>query len=96
MRFSKMEPDTRVQKNCLKAAYGNERGIVLAVVLMFLVILGAMGSAAVMKTRGAIKISDNYKDSEEMFYAAQAGTGVNPIGWTVTGLKLECPPGWLN
>ncbi len=74
MRFSKMEPDTRVQKNCLKAAYGNERGIVLAVVLMFLVILGAMGSAAVMKTRGAIKISDNYKDSEEMFYAAQAGT----------------------
>ncbi len=22
--------------------------------------------------------------------------GVNPIGWTVTGLKLECPPGWLN
>ncbi len=23
-------------------------------------------------------------------------SGVNPIGWTVTGLKLECPPGWLN
>ncbi len=25
-----------------------------------------------------------------------ARIGVNPIGWTVTGLKLECPPGWLN
>ncbi len=25
-----------------------------------------------------------------------SGCGVNPIGWTVTGLKLECPPGWLN
>ena len=27
---------------------------------------------------------------------ALAYIGVNPIGWTVTGLKLECPPGWLN
>ncbi len=26
----------------------------------------------------------------------QVPFGVNPIGWTVTGLKLECPPGWLN
>ncbi|NIO08155.1 MAG: hypothetical protein GTO40_09200, partial [Deltaproteobacteria bacterium] len=52
----------------------NEQGIVLPIVLMFIVILAAMGGATVMKTRAEIKVSDNYKDSQDMFYVAQAGT----------------------
>ena len=47
--------------------------MVLAVVLMFLVIVGAMGSAAVMMTRAEIKTGDNYKNSELAFFLAQAG-----------------------
>ncbi len=57
----------------LRSAYGNERGIILAVVLMFLVILGAMGSAGVMRTRAEIKIGGNDKNSKIAFYAAEAG-----------------------
>ena len=36
-------------------------------------------------------ISDSF-----VFRDTKIDIGVNPIGWTVTGLKLECPPGWLN
>ena len=56
-------------KSFVYSTYRDERGIVLAVVLMFLAILGAIGSAAVMMTRAEIKTSDNYKDSEEIFSA---------------------------
>ena len=43
----------------------NDRGVILAVVLMFLVILAAMGSATVMMTRAEIKTGDNYKNNEQ-------------------------------
>ncbi len=51
----------------------DDRGIVLAVVLMFLAILGAMGSITVMMTRAEIKTGDNYKNNEQTFFLAQAG-----------------------
>ena len=63
-----------LNRSFVHSTYNDERGMVLAIVLMFMVIVGAMGSAAVMMTRAEIKVSDNYKDSEEVFYAAQAGT----------------------
>lgn len=52
----------------------NEKGIILAVSLIFMGILAAMGSAVVMLTRINIKASDNYKNNEHAFYAAQGGT----------------------
>ena len=63
-----------LNRSFVHSTYKDERGMVLAIVLMFMVIVGAMGSAAVMMTRAEIKVSDNYKDSEEVFYVAQAGT----------------------
>ncbi len=57
----------------LRSACGNEKGIVLAVVLMFLAILAAMGSITVVMTRAEIKTGDNYKNSEQAFFLAQAG-----------------------
>jgi len=57
----------------IRSSYGNEKGIVLVVALLFLVVLGAMGAAAVMMTRGDLKISSNYKNSETAFYVAEAG-----------------------
>jgi len=41
-----------------RSACGNEKGIVLAVVLMFLAILAAMGSFTVVMTRAEIKSGD--------------------------------------
>jgi len=57
----------------LRSACGNEKGIILAVVLMFLAILAAMGSVTVVMTRAEIKTGDNYKNSELAFFLAQAG-----------------------
>jgi len=53
--------------------FGNQKGIVLPVALVFLVVLGLMGSAAVVMTRTDMKISGNYKNSEQAFYVAEAG-----------------------
>jgi len=64
----------RKSKNLsLRSACGNEKGVVLAVVLMFLAILAAMGSVTVVMTRAEIKTGDNYKNSEHAFFLAQAG-----------------------
>ena len=49
------------------------RGQDLVVALVFLVVLGAMGAAAVMITGGDLKISGNYKKSEQAFYMAEGG-----------------------
>ena len=57
----------------LRSAYGNERGVILAVVLMFMVILAAMGSSAMVMTRAEIKVGGNDKNSKIAFYAAEAG-----------------------
>ena len=58
----------------LRPACDNEKGIVLAVVLMFMAILAAMGSVTVVMTRAEIKTGDNYKNNEQAFFLAQAGT----------------------
>ncbi len=56
-----------------RSIYGNEKGIVLPVALMFLVILSVMGSAAVVFTRTDLKIAANYKNSAVAFNLAEAG-----------------------
>ena len=68
-----MNPTSKMNKLSLRSACGNEKGIVLAVVLMFLAILSAMGSITVVMTRAEIKTGDNYKNNEQAFFLAQAG-----------------------
>ncbi len=65
-----MKTSIKLQKLGLKSAYGNENGVILAVVLMFLAILAAMGSITVVMTRAEIKTGDNYKNSEQAFFLA--------------------------
>ncbi len=57
----------------LRMVCRNQKGLVLPIALVFLVVLGVMGAAAVMMTRTDIKISGNYKNSETAFYVAEAG-----------------------
>jgi Tfp pilus assembly protein PilX len=57
----------------LRMVCRNQKGLVLPIALVFLVVLGMMGAAAVMMTRTDIKISGNYKNSETAFYVAEAG-----------------------
>ena len=51
----------------------NERGAVLVISLMFMVILALLGTTAVMLTTTDIQIGANYKTSRQSYYAAEAG-----------------------
>jgi len=53
----------------------NENGFVLGFTILFMAVLMILGSSAVVMTRAEIKVSDNYKNSERAFFAAQGGTG---------------------
>ena len=52
----------------------NESGFILGMTLLFMAVLMILGSSAVVMTRAGIKVSDNYKNSEMAFFAAQGGT----------------------
>ena len=53
--------------------YRDERGAALVISLMFLVILGLLGTTAVVMTTTDIKIGSNYSASQKAFYNADAG-----------------------
>ena len=53
--------------------YVNERGAALVISLMFLVILGLLGTTAVMMTTTDIKIGANYSASQKALFNADAG-----------------------
>jgi hypothetical protein len=53
--------------------YGNEKGMVLPLGLMFLAIIAILGSTAVIVTTTDLKIGSNYRASVQAFYAAEAG-----------------------
>ncbi len=51
----------------------NEKGIALVVALLVMAALLLIGATAVMTTTTDLKISSNYKQSENAFYSAEAG-----------------------
>ena len=58
----------------MRLIYGNEKGFVLPLGLMFLAIIAILGTTAVIVTTTDLKIGSNYRASEQAFYAAEAGT----------------------
>ncbi len=54
-------------------ATGNEKGMVLVVVLLLLSALIILGTTTIMQTSTDLKISGNYKSSVQAFYDADAG-----------------------
>jgi hypothetical protein len=53
--------------------YGDEKGMILIVVLALIAILTLVGTTSVITTTTDIKISDNYKTSVQSSYIAEAG-----------------------
>ncbi len=51
----------------------NEKGMVLVLALLLISVLALLGSTAVMTTTTDLKISANYKMSNQAFYVAEAG-----------------------
>lgn len=56
-----------------KKIIGDERGIVLTVVILLIAVLVLLGSTAIMTTSTDLKISGNYKQIEQAFFNAEAG-----------------------
>ena len=57
----------------IRMIHANENGFVLTTTLIFITIIGLLGSTAIMVTTTDIKIGGNYKDSRQAFYDAEAG-----------------------
>src|SRR3972149_5189806 len=76
--------------------YGDEKGMILIVVLALITILTLAGTTAVITTTTDIKISGNYKTSVQAFYIAEAGIqdGINRLlnGTIVDNAKTD--PNW--
>jgi Tfp pilus assembly protein PilX len=74
MRPMKATNPKQIEARPVHKSPGSERGIVLPVVLILIAVVAVMGSAAVVMTRADIKTTSNYKNSQEAFFIAQAGT----------------------
>jgi hypothetical protein len=59
--------------SAMRLIYGNEKGFVLPLGLMFLAIIAILGITAVVLTTTDLKIGSNYRASEQAFYTAEAG-----------------------
>ncbi len=57
----------------IHSIYENEKGAVLVVALAFMVVLGLLGTTAVLITTTDMKIGGNYKVSQQAFYQTEAG-----------------------
>lgn len=56
----------------LHTRYGNENGTALIIALMSMMLLTALGAAVIMVTNTETRIADNYRNSQEALYAADA------------------------
>ena len=70
--FPKNPPSPPFSKGGL-GGFSDEKGMVLVVGLLLIVVLLLLGTTAVMTSTTDMKISSNYKTSNQAFYVAEAG-----------------------
>jgi len=68
-----MNSKRRFNAGIIRALFGDENGIILMVVLIFMGILALVGATATIITTTDTKIGANYKTSEKALYVAEAG-----------------------
>jgi len=69
-----MSAKRRVKVLSIGLIGGDEKGVALAVSLIFLTVLILLGTTVIISTTTDLKISDNYKTGEQAFYVAEGGT----------------------
>ena len=62
----------------------NENGAVLVIALMFMAILGLLGTTAVVMTTTDMQIGANYKTNAQAFYIAEAGLAMQRLSSKMT------------
>lgn len=69
----------------------DESGIALVISLLIMVLLTILGTAAIMTSTTDVKISQNFKQSSNAFYAAEAGI---EDGIAFLGSNFDSTDGW--
>ncbi len=64
---------TKLRLSLIRSVYNNENGAALVIALMFVAILGLLGTTAIVMTTTDMQIGGNYKTSVQAFNVAQAG-----------------------
>ena len=84
---------TNIEENAMSCINRcqNERGAALVIGLMFLAILGLLGTTAVVLTTTDMQIGGNYKANAQAFYDADAGVN-HAIAMMEAGLKAGTFP----
>jgi len=57
----------------LRSTLGNEKGVIMSIVIMLIAFLTVVGSAALMSSKTDLKTSINYTSGTQAFYIAEAG-----------------------
>jgi len=57
----------------LRSTMGNEKGVIMTIVIMLIAFLTMVGSAALMSSKTDLKTSINYTSGTQAFYTAEAG-----------------------
>ncbi len=68
-----MNSKRRFNAEIIRSLFGDENGVILTVVLIFVGILALVGATAVMMTTTDTKIGANYRASGKALYVAEAG-----------------------
>jgi Tfp pilus assembly protein PilX len=77
--------------SAIRLIHANENGFVLTTSLIFLTIIGLLGSTAIVVTTTDIKIGGNYKDSRQAFYDADAG-----VQYTIKKIESDLAAGNIS
>jgi len=69
----KLSSRTKLRLSLIRSVCNNENGAALVIALMFVAILGLLGTTAIVMTTTDMQIGGNYKTSVQAFNIAQAG-----------------------
>lgn len=78
---------------CRRSPVRNERGVALIVALIVLVLLGILGAFALSTSNTELRISGNYRNLQQAFYAADAAIS---YGESNTAIYASIIPGTTN
>jgi hypothetical protein len=87
--IQRIEGTMKQERECIMK---NERGIALIVAMVMLVLLTMVGIFALNTSSTELHIVGNYRNTEEAFFAADAGVAYGQTAATIYALMVLAPP----
>lgn len=93
------------EKSSRRLPIGNDKGMVMAIILMLVAVLVILGTTGVLTVTTDMKISSNFRENARAFYDAEAGINAiiakineGTFTWPSTGnsqaVTVACPAGF--